>query len=92
MQAGRLRDAPNLAYAEFESSSKPVFRCSATRQKSGCAGWSHIYVAHPCASLSDLLGVSSRRMLHALAAGETEPAKLAALADPTLRRCGAIGG
>ena len=35
--------------------------------------------------VSDLLGVSSRRMLQALAAGETEPAKLAALADPALR-------
>ena len=35
--------------------------------------------------VSDLLGVSSRRMLHALADGETEPAKLAALADPALR-------
>jgi transposase len=35
--------------------------------------------------VSDLLGVSSRRMLRALAAGETDPAKLAALADPTLR-------
>jgi transposase len=28
--------------------------------------------------VSDLLGVSSRRMLHALAAGETDPARLAA--------------
>jgi hypothetical protein len=28
--------------------------------------------------VSDLLGVSSRRMLHALADGETKPAKLAA--------------
>jgi transposase len=35
--------------------------------------------------VSDLQGVSSRRMLRALAAGETDPAKLAALADPTLR-------
>lgn len=35
--------------------------------------------------VSDLLGVSSRRMLHALAAGATDPAKLAALADPGLR-------
>lgn len=35
--------------------------------------------------VSDLLGVSSRRMLRALADGETEPAKLAALADPALR-------
>ena len=35
--------------------------------------------------VSDLLGVSSRRMLHALAAGETDAARLAALADPALR-------
>ena len=35
--------------------------------------------------VSDLLGVSSRRMLRALADGETEPAKLAALAAPSLR-------
>jgi transposase len=35
--------------------------------------------------VSDLLGVSSRRMLKALAAGQTDPAKLAALADRALR-------
>jgi len=35
--------------------------------------------------VSDLLGVSSRRMLHALAQGESDPAKLADLADPALR-------
>lgn len=35
--------------------------------------------------VSDLLGVSSRRMLKALAAGETDPAKLSALADRALR-------
>jgi transposase len=35
--------------------------------------------------VSDLLGVSSRRMLRARADGETEPAKLAALAAPSLR-------
>jgi transposase len=35
--------------------------------------------------VSDLLGVSSRRMLRALAAGETDPAQLAALADAALR-------
>jgi len=35
--------------------------------------------------VSDLLGVSSRRMLQALAAGETDAAKLAALADRALR-------
>jgi transposase len=35
--------------------------------------------------VSDLLGVSSRRMLHALANGESDPAKLADLADPALR-------
>jgi len=35
--------------------------------------------------VSDLLGVSSRRMLHALAHGESDPAKLADLADPALR-------
>jgi len=35
--------------------------------------------------LSDLLGVSGRRILQALAAGETDPAALAALADPNLR-------
>ncbi len=35
--------------------------------------------------VSDLLGVSSRRILRALAAGETDPAKLAALADAALR-------
>ena len=35
--------------------------------------------------LSDLLGVSGRRMLKALAEGATDPAAVAALADPTLR-------
>jgi transposase len=35
--------------------------------------------------VSDLFGVSSRRMLRALAAGEADPAKLAALADRSLR-------
>lgn len=35
--------------------------------------------------VSDLLGVSARRMLRALAQGETDPATIAALADPTLR-------
>ena len=35
--------------------------------------------------VSDLLGVSSQRMLRALAEGETDPAKLAAMADPNLR-------
>src|SRR5262249_14479700 len=46
--------------------------------------------------VSDLLGVSARRMLHALAEGETDPAILAALADPNLRAtaeqlCDALG-
>ena len=35
--------------------------------------------------LSDLLGVSGRRRLKALAAGETDPRVLAAFADPNLR-------
>jgi transposase len=35
--------------------------------------------------VSDLLGVSARRMLQALAGGETDPAVLAALADANLR-------
>jgi transposase len=35
--------------------------------------------------VSDLLGVSARRMLHALAEGETDPAALATLADERLR-------
>src|SRR5881398_2515848 len=35
--------------------------------------------------VSDLLGTSARRMLQALANGETDPATLAALADPRLR-------
>lgn len=35
--------------------------------------------------ITDLLGVSGRRMLQALAEGETEPAKLASLADHRLR-------
>jgi transposase len=35
--------------------------------------------------VSDLLGVSARRMLKALGEGETDPAKLAALADRSLR-------
>jgi len=35
--------------------------------------------------VSDLLGVSSTRMLRAIAAGETEPEKLAEMADPSLR-------
>src|SRR6202023_3970913 len=35
--------------------------------------------------VSDLLGASARRMLQALADGETDPAALAALADKKLR-------
>jgi hypothetical protein len=35
--------------------------------------------------VSDLLGASARRMLKALAEGETSPAALAALADKQLR-------
>jgi transposase len=35
--------------------------------------------------VSDLLGLSARRMLHALADGETDPAALSALADRRLR-------
>jgi transposase len=35
--------------------------------------------------VTDLLGVSSRRMLEQLAQGETDPALLAALAEPMLR-------
>jgi transposase len=46
--------------------------------------------------VSDLLGVSARRMLRALADGETNPASLAALADRRLRAtreqlCDALG-
>src|SRR5262249_37412195 len=46
--------------------------------------------------VSDLLGVSARRMLHALAAGEGDPAALATLADGRLRAtpeqlCDALG-
>jgi transposase len=46
--------------------------------------------------VSDLLGVSARRMLQALAEGETDPAALAALADQRLRAtpeqlCDALG-
>jgi transposase len=46
--------------------------------------------------VSDLLGVSSRRMLKALAEGETNPAALAAMADKNLRAtqaqlCDALG-
>ena len=46
--------------------------------------------------VSDLLGVSARRILQALADGETNPAALAALADERLRAtpeqlCGALG-
>lgn len=46
--------------------------------------------------VSDLLGVSARRMLHALADGATDPAALAALADGRLRAtpeqlCDALG-
>jgi transposase len=35
--------------------------------------------------VSDLLGTSARRMLHAVGDGETDPAALAALADSRLR-------
>jgi transposase len=46
--------------------------------------------------VSDLLGLSARRMLHALAEGETDPLALAALADRRLRAtepqlCDALG-
>src|SRR3989454_11377848 len=47
--------------------------------------------------VSDLLGASARRMLKALADGETDPAALASLADKNLRAtpaqlCDALGG
>ena len=35
--------------------------------------------------VSDLLGTSARRMLHAVGDGETDPTALAALADSRLR-------
>src|SRR5260370_6744720 len=38
-----------------------------------------------CSLVWDLLGASARRMLHALAEGETDPAALAALGDKRLR-------
>jgi transposase len=46
--------------------------------------------------VSDLLGVSARRMMHAIAKGETDPAVLAAMADKRLRAtsaqlCDALG-
>src|SRR5437588_3316429 len=41
--------------------------------------------AHQIRLVSDLLGVSARRMLHALADGETDPAAVAALAHQCLR-------
>jgi len=46
--------------------------------------------------VSDLLGLSARHMLKALAEGETDPAALAALADGRLRAtpeqlCDALG-
>jgi transposase len=46
--------------------------------------------------VSDLLGLSARRMLQAVAEGESEPARLAALADRRLRAtpeqlCDALG-
>ncbi len=46
--------------------------------------------------VSDLLGVSARRMMHAIAQGETDPAVLAAMADKRLRAtsaqlCDALG-
>ncbi len=52
--------------------------------------------AHMSSLLSDLLGASARRMLKALADGETNPAALAALADKQLRAtpeqlCDALG-
>ena len=46
--------------------------------------------------VSDLLGASARRMLHAIADGETDPARVAALASQRLRAtpeqlCDALG-
>jgi hypothetical protein len=40
--------------------------------------------------VTDLLGISARRMLKALAEGETNPAALAALADERLRHPGTV--
>jgi transposase len=52
--------------------------------------------AHMSSFVSDLLGVSARRMLKAIADGETNPAALAAMADKRLRAtpaqlCDALG-
>ena len=51
-------------------------------------GWRRPLKVKPFAEsslVSDLLGTSARRMLQALADGETDPATLAALADQRLR-------
>ena len=49
-------------------------------------GWPDIRRIGPLSSLvSDLLGISARRTLQALADGETDPAALATLAAPRLR-------
>jgi hypothetical protein len=63
------------------------------RQLSGCGHDGSLLAVPPTALpyiklsslVSDLLGVSARRMLHALAEGETDPAAVAALAHHHLR-------
>jgi transposase len=67
--------------------------CAAAEPGGGSFGRGPHQVVQP---VTDLLGVSARRMLKALAEGETNPAALAALADERLRAtpeqlCDALG-
>ena len=55
---------------------------TAPQPTGGTAGRSHIKLS---SLVSDLLGTCARRMLQALAEGETDPKALAALADQRLR-------
>src|SRR5437868_11487231 len=80
---------------ECESYMSAQYHFAVPRQE-GTIGYFRSSYQKLSSFVSDLLGASARRMLKALAEGETNPATLAALADRQLRAtqealCDALG-
>ena len=83
IRASFVPDGPTRSCAR---SCAPASSWSASRRATccGCRRRSRTPTSSWTGSLTDLLGKSGRAMLEALAAGESDPAKLAALAHPRL--------
>src|SRR6202047_2393655 len=84
---GRKQDFPDAEQRLWRTVSRKKYqlRCDRVRlqnQLESLLAEAHIKLS---SLVSDLLGLSARRMLKALAEGETNPAALAALADERLR-------